>query len=59
MKRNLASRFCFTNKEVNKKEWLLNIHLLAIKIWENHTYHDSLGDGNVMFKELGIDEQRK
>ena len=54
----MASRFCFTNKEVNKEEWLLNIHLFAIKIWEDHTYHDSLGDGNVMFKELGIDEQR-
>ena len=54
MKRNWASRFCFTNNEVNKKEWLLNFHLFAIKIWQNHTYHDRLGDGNVMYNKTEI-----
>ena len=57
MKRNWASRFCFTKKKFNKK-WLLNFHLFAIKIWQNHIYHGRFGDGNMMFNELGIDEQQ-
>ena len=53
MKSNWASRFCFTSKKVNKK-WLLNFHLFAIKICQNHIYHDRFGVENMMFDELGI-----
>ena len=53
MTRNWASGFCFNNKKIDKK-LLLNFHLFAIKIWQNHTYHDRFGDENVMFNELGI-----
>ena len=45
--------FVLPTKKLIKK-WLLNFHLFAIKMWQNHTYHDRFGDENVMFNELGI-----
>ena len=45
--------FVLPTKKLIKK-WLLNFSLFAIKIWQNHTYHDRFSDGNVMFSKDSI-----
>ena len=40
------------------KDMAENLVNVNAKVRQYHTYHDTLGDGNVVLNELGINEQR-